>query len=426
MILIRLQLHITYDLVHCLSTYDTIMSGEQHDMQLNLTERMIQVVKVGPEPDMIICCVLLLLLGSLHRFAISIPNTLLQRSIHLAKLLKQRLANVIIININQRPRNIAVQVLAILLIELDLVELARLLKVDVALDLALVVLDLALNLGLSKSARLLNNVHLIAELVGEIRARPLVAQRLEVAVAVPVGDGAEGAVDGHLLVVGADAVAGGVVVGVQARLQHGVVRGLPARDHVGRAEVRLLDFGKVVFGVLGEDHAADVVVGDVQPVLCQVQDVVAVVLRFFFGHGRDGDFPGRVVALFDGVEKILGRPGVVLAGVLLGLGVGEVAHALLGLQFHAGVNRAAVVLHKAVGVTRPSVHVPETVGRAEVGQQTEELEDGFGELGRPCPECVPVTRVGCGIGLLGVDEPGELERVADEEDGGVWGRLLVI
>jgi pantothenate kinase len=76
-------------------------------------------------------------------------------------------------------------------------------------------------------------------------------------------------------------------------------------------------------------------------------------------------------------------------------------------------------------VTRPSVHVPETIRRTEVGQETEELKDGLGELSRPCPESVPVAGVGSGIGLLGVDEPGEFERVADEEDGGVWGKSSV-
>ena len=72
------------------------------------------------------------------------------------------------------------------------------------------------------------------------------------------------------------------------------------------------------------------------------------------------------------------------------------------------------------------MHVPETVGRTEVGQETEELKDGLGELSRPCPESVPVACVGRGIGLLGVNESGELERVADEEYGSVWGKTLVL
>jgi hypothetical protein len=76
-------------------------------------------------------------------------------------------------------------------------------------------------------------------------------------------------------------------------------------------------------------------------------------------------------------------------------------------------------------VARPAVHVSETVRRAKVGQKTEELEDRLRELSRPCPESVPVAGVGGGISLLRVNEPGEFERVADEEDRGVWRKTLV-
>ena len=71
------------------------------------------------------------------------------------------------------------------------------------------------------------------------------------------------------------------------------------------------------------------------------------------------------------------------------------------------------------------MHVSETVRCAKVGKETEELEHGLRELSRPGPESVPVACVGSGIGLLSVDEPRELERVTDEEDGSVWKTLAI-
>jgi hypothetical protein len=71
-------------------------------------------------------------------------------------------------------------------------------------------------------------------------------------------------------------------------------------------------------------------------------------------------------------------------------------------------------------VARPTVHVSEAVWGSEVREESQELQQGLRELGWPGPECVPITRVGGRIGLLGVDEPGELGGIANEEDGGVY------
>jgi hypothetical protein len=312
-----------------------------------------------------------------------------------------------------------VQVRAVLGIQLDLVELSRLLKVDVALDLTLIVRDVAFDLLVGKRTWPLDNVQLVAVFVRKVWPRALVSADCQVAVAVEVGDRAERAVDRDLLVVGADSVAHRVVVREEARLQHWIVAWLPSFDHVARREVRLLDLGEVVFGVLGEDHTADVVVSDVEPVLGQVKDVVAVVCGFFLGHGGDGDCPCWEVAFLNGIEQVLGRPGVVLASLLLGFGIGEVADTLLGLQLDTGVYEAAVGLDQLVGVAGPAVHVSESVGCSEVGEKTQELQDGLRELSRPCPEGVPIADVGSRISLLSVDESRELRRVANEENRSV-------
>lgn len=69
------------------------------------------------------------------------------------------------------------------------------------------------------------------------------------AVAVEIGDGREGAVDGQVFGVDADAVPACVVVGEESRLEDGVVGGFPAGNEVGRAEVGLFDFVEVVLRV---------------------------------------------------------------------------------------------------------------------------------------------------------------------------------
>jgi hypothetical protein len=96
---------------------------------------------------------------------------------------------------------------------------------------------------------------------------------------------------------------------------------------------------------------------------------------------------------------------------------------LLGLELDASVHPASVILNELVGVAGPTVHVSEAIWRSEVREQAQELQQGLGELSWPRPEGVPVTDVGGRIGLLGVDEPGELRRITNEEDGGVYRTL---
>jgi hypothetical protein len=67
----------------------------------------------------------------------------------------------------------------------------------------------------------------------------------------------------------------------------------------------------------------------------------------------------------------------------------------------------------------------ESVRCSEVREKTQELQDRFRELSRPCPEGVPIANVGSRIGLLGVDESRELRRVANEEHRSVCRALAV-
>ena len=84
-----------------------------------------------------------------------------------------------------------------------------------------------------------------------------------------------GRVDGELLVVHADTVAVRVRVGEEARLEHGVGRGLDAGRHMGRVEGDLLDFGKVILYVFVEEEFADLAQRELLlwPDVGQVEDV---------------------------------------------------------------------------------------------------------------------------------------------------------
>jgi len=150
----------------------------------------------------------------------------------------------------------------------------------------------------------------VGEVVGSARLVPIHAHG---AVALVVADaGVERAIDGDLLVVGAEAVAVGVSVGEETslkeekrrkveenkekyehiccfngvaiggrredrhtNLEHLIRRGLNARHHVGRGKSQLLHFSEVVGRVAVEDHAAYFLQGVVLvgPDLGQVEGV---------------------------------------------------------------------------------------------------------------------------------------------------------
>ena len=144
-------------------------------------------------------------------------------------------------------------------------------------------------------------------------------------------EGAQGLVDGDLLVVNTEAVAMGIWVAEEAGLQHRVGGGLDAGDHVRGAESDLLDFGKVVFWVFIEDEFAEGAERDfaLGPDFGQVEDVPAKFLGLGGGEDLDVAGPGGVGAVLDGVEKVLGVPVGVFSGHFAGFVVGESLTALI-------------------------------------------------------------------------------------------------
>lgn len=103
------------------------------------------------------------------------------------------------------------------------------------------------------------------------------------------------------------------------------------------------------------------------------------------------------------------------------------------------VSLASVLDTKQDGLC-PSVclHMSETVRSAKVREESQKLQQSFGVLSWPAPECVPVSRVGSGVSLLSsvsacvrrmedqsvlyllsVNEAREFDRVSNEEHGRV-------
>ena len=188
------------------------------------------------------------------------------------------------------------------------------------------------------------------------------------AVALVGVEGAQGCIDGNLLVVDAESVAVGVRVGEESGLQDWVGGGLDARDHVGGGKGHLLDFGKVIFGIAVEGEAAERAEGyfALGPDLREVEDVPAE----FLGVARREDLyvagPGGVVALLDRVEKVLGMPVGILGSHFRGFFVVEGFAALVGLAVDLNIVEGAIRLGKFVGMAGVAIHITIRVRRTTV------------------------------------------------------------
>jgi hypothetical protein len=269
-----------------------------------------------------------------------------------------------------------------------------------------------------------------AQIVG---TRPLVEEG-HVAVALEVPDGVAHArlVDGQLLVVDTDTVTVRIRVGEQSRLQDGIGRGLDARGHVSWVEGDLLDLGEVVLRVLVQGQLADLAKGELSlgPDVRHVEHVDLLLLPELFGllggHGLHLHRPGGVVALLDGLVEILLR---VVGGLLAGLFLRHELGALVAEDVELGVDPLAVLVEQLDGVTEVAVHEAPSVGDASIAEEDHDLVDGLGVLRQVVPEgggVVHVCQVRRWVALLGVDEDGELRRVAEEEHGSVVGNDIPV
>ena len=121
---------------------------------------------------------------------------------------------------------------------------------------------------------------------------------------------------------------------------------------MGGREGDLLDLGKVVLRVFVENEFAKGPEGDfaLRPDFCEVKDVPAEFLGLGGGQDLDVAGPGRVVAVLDAVEEVLGVPVWVFGGHFAGFVVGEGFAALVGFAVDLDVVEGAVGLGELIGV----------------------------------------------------------------------------
>lgn len=116
----------------------------------------------------------------------------------------------------------------------------------------------------------------------------------------------------------------------------------------------------------------------------------------------------------------------VLSGDLVGLLLLEDLDALLGLEVVLHPEALAGRVDPLVGVRAEAVHVAPRGGQAAVAHEPGDLVGGLGRERPEVPLHVVVAEVRARQALLRADEVGELDPVADEEDGRVVADEVVV
>lgn len=216
-------------------------------------------------------------------------------------------------------------------------------------------------------------------------------------------------IDGDLLIVDAEAVAVGVRVGEQTGLKDRIGRRFDPGNHVRRRKGHLLDLGKIVLGVLVESKFAKGPQGDffLRPDLGEIEYVPPEAFGLFRAENLNVAGPGRVVAILNGVEQVLGMPVGVFRRHLAGFLVGKGSAALVGLAVNLDVIETAIGFGELVRMARVPVHVAVRIRSAAVGEELHDLMSGFLVGGEVVPEHGRVLEIGLRVALLRVDEDGE-------------------
>ena len=230
-----------------------------------------------------------------------------------------------------------------------------------------------------------------------------------------------GTVDRDLVVVDAQPVALCVPVGEEAPLQHLIGREADARHHGGRVERRLLHILEVVIRVPVQLEHTHLDQGELPlvPDFGEVEGVVGHALRLFFGHHLDEHRPAGEIAPLDALKQVTLVALAVFGDDRLGLLIGQVLDALLGMQVEFDPDAFVFRVDHAERVTAKAVHVA-------IGEGDPAVAHGDGHLvqrlGKRRPEVPVVGRrahVGAGVALDGAVEVRELVGVAYKEDGSI-------
>uniref|UniRef100_A0A804P5F6 Uncharacterized protein n=1 Tax=Zea mays TaxID=4577 RepID=A0A804P5F6_MAIZE len=229
-------------------------------------------------------------------------------------------------------------------------------------------------------------------------------------------------VDGQHQVVGTQPVALRVGVGEHPALQHLVVRVVDPWHHQPRAERQLLVLVEEVVHVPVQHqppHGAERQ-QVLRPRLGVVQRVEVVLLLRVRLHHLHVQRPLREAPRRDGVVQVLRRVAVVPSPDQRRLLVRQDApHAARRLPVELDVLRLPRRAHERVRVHAEPFHVAVVGRHAHVVEEEEEGVQALGEVRQEVEHPPVLLHVRPRVGLERVDHVGELDAVADEEDGEV-------
>ena len=251
------------------------------------------------------------------------------------------------------------------------------------------------------------------------------AHRAALAVAV---DRAFGAVDGDLFIVDAEACTVGVGIGDQPGEEHFIGAWADAGHEVVRLEGGLFDLGVEIGRIAVEGEAADFVQGivGVRPDLGEVEGIEAVGFGVLEGHDLDLEGPAGIIPIFNGIEEVAAMEVGVFAGDAVGLGLGKIVNALVGLEVVFDPEALALGVDPHEGMAGVAVHVAVAFWDAAIAHEDGDLVGGFGGQGPEVPLHVVVAQAAVGAAFLGMDEVLEFHGIPDEENGRVVADHVVI
>ena len=239
-------------------------------------------------------------------------------------------------------------------------------------------------------------------------------------------------IDGKLLVVGTDAMAVGIRIGKETRLQDWVCGWLNPWRHMRWAESNLLDFCEIVFDVLVQEELSDLAKRELllRPNVRKIKYVdfllLPELLSFLWSHRLEHHIPSWIVTLLDGVvEILLCEVWRIVCGILLG----DESSALLALHVHLGIHPLTLLVDELKGVACVAMHLSPTLWNTTVTHEDHDLVDRLWILRKVVPEHGGIIRMGhvrSRVALLSVDEVRELGGIPQEEDWSVVGNHVPV
>ncbi len=219
------------------------------------------------------------------------------------------------------------------------------------------------------------------------------------------------------MMVHSQAVALRIAVRKEPPLQHLVRRKADSGNNMGRVESRLLDLGKVVFRILVqfENTHLDQRIILMVPDFAEIKGIVRQVFRLFFRHDLHVEGPAGEISLLNTLVKVTLVAFPVLAYNRLGLLIGQVLNALLGLQVELDPISFVLGVDKAEGVAAEAMHMAVAGGYTPIAHDDGNLMESLGQRRPEIPVVQGAAHIVAGIAFYSVVKVGKLERIAQEE-----------